>query len=59
LDRPCSIAAWIESFCSTMVLQLHEDADPAAAGSVDSRVESLGGLLVGQLEDQPERFLER
>ncbi len=59
LDRPCSIAARIDDRWATMsLLQLHEGRDAAASGPVDPPVERLAGLVVGQLEDDSEAFLE-
>lgn len=39
-------------------LQVHERWDPGAAGPGDPDLESFLGLVVGQLEDQPQALLE-
>ena len=39
-------------------LQSHELLDPGSSGPADPVVEGVDGLVVGQLEDQPEAFLE-
>ena len=39
-------------------LELNEGFDTAAAGTADPGLERLDGLVVGELEDQPEAFFE-
>ena len=60
LERPCSIAARIESRCLTMrALQVDERRDPAPPRPADPAVQRFGGFVDGQLEDQPQPFLEQ
>ena len=59
-ERPCSIAARIEVRCfDDPALQVDERRDSAATCPADPDIEGLGGLLEGELEDQPEPFLEQ
>ena len=60
LDRPCSIAARIESLVfHDAALQGDERGDAAAAGPADPPVRAPRRLRPGRAEDQPEAFLEQ